>query len=737
MGIIARGSSGYEANSLCTTPACINIADEILGSMATNHTKIDPCTDFDQLVCGNWAERNPIPAGSTSVDVLDAVQAHVYDLVRRVLESPYPSGPDAGWITVNLTKREAAVDRENFVKLQEAYQVCMNTTAHEEEGLGQLRNLAKTIVTMFPPSSEAKNGTDYDHSRGVGQLLTLFESLGIETTQRFLYIPEPLNPDKMALWINVPSNSSLPSKPEEVLKFVEIASDLVYSVHPANLTRSQSHALMESVVQLEVSLQPEEAPGTNTPEGSGQEQDNQDAGGLGYISITEIQELAPQLNFKYVVDQLAPEGFNHSKIGFPFAERFKNISDKFAQTPPEVIQTFFLWKAIEAVSVYIDSPQTEAYNNWVLKQQGEDPGSPPPRWQRCVRLLDTGVDWITTDETASQLVGPTGLTWILARFFADKHFTPDAKRVTSEIIDNLEEAFIGRIETRPWATDEVKKTAIEKVHAMTRKIGLPTSPNATDPQELKNYYADIEITPSLVLNALSFAKSRVSKNWASLGKPVDQEKFPISTLKTGASYQPSGNNIVIPAGIQQSTIYDVGYPAYINYGGMGCVVGHEITHGFDNSGHQYDKTGNMSAWFDERSTAGFNNSTLCFIKQYSNFTVPGPGGEDEKIDGQRTLGENLADAGGVLSSFAAWKKWEKENGKAQDLPGLGDFTHDQLFFVKWGQIWCQNIKPAQVVAGLTDRHSPNQARSLLPLKNSADFQRAFNCPQKKPVCELW
>ncbi|KAF4502158.1 endothelin-converting enzyme 1 [Fusarium agapanthi] len=700
MGMLPRGSSGYGANDLCTTPACIEIADNIPGSMATNHAKIDPCTDFDELVCGNWAERNPIPAGAPSVDVLRAVQFHVYDLVRRVLEGPYPSGPDAGWITVNLTKEETKADEENFVKMQEAYQVCMNTTTHEEEDLSQLRQVAKTIVTTLPASGNGKKGAVYDHSNGI----------------------EPLNPDKMALGIQPPTDSGLPSTPEDMFEFIKIASELIYSVHPANLTRGEAQTLMESVVALQLSLQPVAAPATNATEEAGQEQDTEETPDvIPYVSINDIQKLAPQLNFKYVVDQLAPEGFNDSKIIFESATLYYNISQKFSQTPPQVIQAYFLWKAIAAVSIYVDSPQTEAYNTWKTKQQGRDPGSPSPRWQRCAILLDNGVDWITNDKVASQLVGPTGLPWILARFFADKHFTPDAEKFTSQIIDNLEEAFIGRIGTRAWATDKVKKTAVEKVRAMTSKIGLPTSPHVTDAKVVKKFYSDIELTSSLLLNTLSFAKSRVAKNWAALDKPVDRQKFPSSTLTTNAFHQPSGNTMVILAGIQQSPIYDVGYPAYITYGGMGSIVGHEITHGFDNSGHQFDKTGPVTV----------------FVKQYGNFTITGPDGEEEKIDGQLTLGENVADAGGILSSFAAWKKWENDNGKAQDLPGLGNFTHEQLFFVKWGQNWCENIKPAQVIAGLTDEHSPNQARLLLPVKNSADFQRAFKCPQKKPVCELW
>ncbi|KAF5695215.1 endothelin-converting enzyme 1 [Fusarium denticulatum] len=733
MGVLPRRSSGYGANSICTTPACIEIADNILGSMATNHAKIDPCTDFDQLVCGNWAKRNPIPAGAMFVDAGGATQFHVYDLVRHVLESPYPFGPDAGWITVNLTKDEMKADKENFFKMQEAYQVCMNKTAQQEEGLSQLRQVAKTIVTMLPASGNRKKGTVYNHSKGIGQLITLFESLGIETTQRFTQVPEPMKPDKMALAILPPTDAGLPSTREGMFGFIKIASELIYSVHPANLTRGQAQTLMTSVAALQLSIQSAAA-----PKKAGRKRKTKKApAAASYVSINDIQKLAPQLNFKYVVDQLAPEGYDDSKIMFGSAELYYKISQMFSLTPPEVIRTYFLWKAIAAVSSYVDSPQTAAYNTWRRKQQGRDARSPSPRWQVCAAFLDRGVSWIAGDQGASWDVGPTGLTWILARFFADKHFTPDVKKSTSQIIDNLEEAFIGRIGTRAWATEKVKRAAVEKVSAMTSKIGLPTSPQITDANVLKKFYSDIEITPSLLLNTLSFAKSRVAKNWASLDKPVDRQKLPCSALMSNAFYERRLNSIGILAGKQQYPIYSVGYPAYITYGGLGSIVGHEITHGFDSMGHQFDKTGKIRAWFDKKSTAGFKKSSDCFVKQYAKFAVTGPYGEKRKIDGKLTLDENIADAGGVLSSFAAWKKWEKDHGKAQDLPGLGNFTHEQLFFVAWSQHWCANIPPAQVIARLTDVHSPNQARILLPLKNSADFQRAFKCPQKKPVCELW
>ncbi|KAF4457921.1 hypothetical protein F53441_274 [Fusarium austroafricanum] len=742
MGIIPRSSPGYDANGLCTTPACISIANNILSSMDLDHAKIDPCTDFDKLVCGNWADTNPLPAGQMYMGVLESVNNHVYDLARRVLEGPYPSGPDAGWITVNLTKDEIPTDKENFAKLQEAYQVCMNSTAQEEQGISQLRELAKTVVEKFPAHIGSKKLRHFDHSSSMGEIYTLFESFGIETTQRFLQHVESKNPDKTMLMIYPPSDSWLPPTPEAVAEFLKLSSELFASVHPANLTKAQAYTLMESVVEFQLAITPpkqsESAPGTNSTGKPSQNQDaEEDPNPDAFLSITEIQKLAPQLNFKYVVGQLAPKEFDDSKISFPEGEFYKNVSQKVSETPPDVIQSYFLWRAIAALSTYIESPEIGPYKVWQMKSQGKDSGSPIPRWRRCTSIMDEGAVWISNDKIAKSAVGPTGLTWILTRFFADKHFTPDAKKLTSEIIDNLENAFIKRIETRPWATSEVKKRAIEKVRAMASKIGLPTSPNVVDPKALKELYADIKITPSLVLNVLSGAKSRVAQNWATLGKPYDRNKIESSTLTTNAFHQGSANSMIILAGIQQSPIYDVGYPAYINYGGMGAIVGHEITHGFDNNGHKYDKTGKKSTWFDTKSTEGFEKASQCFVKQYSKYTVTGPDGEKKPVDGKLTLGENVADAGGVLSGFAAWKQWEKDNGKAQDLPGLGNFTHDQLFFVKWGQNWCGNIKPDIQVALLADEHSPNNARILLPLKNSADFQRAFKCPQKKPVCELW
>ena len=281
--------------------------------------------------------------------------------------------------------------------------------------------------------------------------------------------------------------------------------------------------------------------------------------------------------------------------------------------------------------------------------------------------------------------------------------------------------------------------AREKVNTINRKVGYPSSPLAVDPLAIQAFYAPLRLTNSYPANVLATARLTVAQGFDNLGKPVDRGAFLSSTTAVNAYYNPSLNEIVLLAGIQQFPIYDHRFPAYLLYGSMGAIAGHELTHGFDNTGRHYDPTGNFTVWWDEETIRQFRNRTTCFVDQYSRFTVKAPNGTDVRINGNRTLGENIADAGGVGTSFGAWRRWEKErNEEDQRLPGLDEFSNAQLFFLKWAQSWC-SITPPDVAVGLirTDVHSPAFARILGPLANSRDFREAFNCPVKEPTCELW
>ncbi|PNP84965.1 hypothetical protein FNYG_01662 [Fusarium nygamai] len=690
-------------SDLCTSASCVHIASEILGSMALNYTEVDPCEDFEQYVCGNWAARHEIPAGGISTDGLTLAQENVESALRQILESPYPSGEDAGWITV-----------------------CTNYTALEEEGLQTLQEIVKTVVELYPatPSGSKTAGNTTQHYVALGKTLTFFESVGIQTFQRFIQKQKDTDPDavQLNLFSLQPDEIVLPATEQDLEEYIRVASQLMVALHPSNISTAAAAKLVASVIELEGKL---------VAASSSAEQN-----GL-IASIAEAQKQFPELNYEYVIEQLAPKNWK-GEVQFIAPAYFTNASQIISETPTTTLQAYFVWKAITSISIYVEDDLTNAYNDLVNKIKDRDPESPVPRWKRCINLMNYGVTWTQGSQYTSQYIGPTGLTWILSRFFVDKHFSPEANELTSNLVQHIKDSFSERIESRDWATDEVKKASIEKVEAMAKIIGLPTFPDAVDPISLQEYYSDVKIQPSLASTALSFAKSKVKINWMTLGKPYNRGQFVLSTLTANAYHARNLNQIVLFAGFQQFSIYDVEFPSYLLYGGMGSVVGHEITHGFDNTGRNFDEIGNATVWWDEQSIKAFEEKTKCFVEQYNNFTILAPNGTDVHVNGTLTLDENIADAGGVSSSFEAWKKWEAEKGKAKNLPGLQGFTHEQLFFIKWGQTWCSNVPPE---LGLTllenDIHSPAPARVQLPLKNTVGFNKAFNCPKKEPVCELW
>jgi endothelin-converting enzyme len=201
-------------------------------------------------------------------------------------------------------------------------------------------------------------------------------------------------------------------------------------------------------------------------------------------------------------------------------------------------------------------------------------------------------------------------------------------------------------------------------------------------------------------------------------------------------YDPPRNEIVFPAGIMQFPLFNEDIPEYMNYGAFGTIAGHELSHAFDSHGRHFDVNGSYSDWWDTETVHNFNQRAECFVKQYSNYTIKDEQGRAMPVNGRLTLGENIADSSGIVASFSAWKN--QAAAKNMDLPGLESFTHDQLFFISAAMPFCSRItKQAQLRLLYTDTHSPHWVRVLGATANSREFREAFNCPVKRPECELW
>ncbi len=204
-----------------------------------------------------------------------------------------------------------------------------------------------------------------------------------------------------------------------------------------------------------------------------------------------------------------------------------------------------------------------------------------------------------------------------------------------------------------------------------------------------------------------------------------------------AYYDTSGNEIVFPAGIMQFPFFGGDLPGYVNYGGFGAVAGHEISHAFDPSGRKYSLNGTLADWWTNHTSEEFDKRAQCFVDEYDKFTVAGSAGKTLHVNGLHTLGENVADAGGLSAAWAAWQSRRKSRPD-QDLPGLSAFTQEQLFYISYGGIWCTKITPEALIRQvLTDEHSPGMFRITgTAMMNSRGFREAFNCPKKEPSCEL-
>jgi endothelin-converting enzyme len=256
-------------------------------------------------------------------------------------------------------------------------------------------------------------------------------------------------------------------------------------------------------------------------------------------------------------------------------------------------------------------------------------------------------------------------------------------------------------------------------------------------QDVKYYYSNVTVTHSYFENAVIFAESQAKNTWNSL---LDGDTWGLSRMSVPAAtafYSLSINAIVIPAGIMQLPLFSHDLPEYVSYGGLGSVIGHELSHGIDAGSTKVDARGMTSRWWDSSTTKNYEERSKCFVQQYSNFTFTDQKGNITHVNGNLTREENIADAGGLSASFAAWKKRNKARPN-ELLPGLEEFTKEQIFFLSYASTWCAKVEPEEVTMdNLIDGHSPRDKRILGTLANSRGFREAFKCKTEQPTCELW
>ena len=635
---------------------------------------VDPCQDFYRYACGKWIKRNPIPP--------DQERAMIFGQVN-----------DRSFYLLYLQLKEAAASPQTALQRQYGafFSACMNTEQAQRLGVAPLTPTLQAIGALTSTSELAAllgdkrflaSGfftlTVAQDDRDASQQLPTLRQAG-------LTLPTP------DYYLDPTHNAGALTAYRQYLHTVfQLLGD-----QPAQATQEAGN-----VLQVETAL----------AQASVSRVAMRDPDQVYHpMSLAALQQLSPGFRWPAYFAAVGAPSFPTLNVQQP--GYLQTLSQLLTDTPLPVLKSYLRLHAATSIAPYLSTPFAQAsftlFNQTLRGQSVEQ-----PLWKRCTLL---------TDHSLSDAVGQD---WI------KRNFSPQSKADVEQIIANVRAAFRQEIQQLPWLSPQARQEALLKIDTMRQKIGYPTHWRdlSAIPVNPTNFVADLH-------QAQLFAREDLLSR---IGKPVDESRFYWTVPQADGNYEEHLNDIEFPAGILQPPYYSATADAAVNYGGIGTLVGHEMTHGFDDEGSLFDEHGNRKDWFTPQDRANFNKMTSCVVKEYSDFkAAPGL-----KLDGQLSLGEDTADNGGLRLAFRAFQQLQASRHADPTLKQDG-FTENQRFFLGFGQTWCETRTEAyQRVRGQTDPHPPGEFRVNGTVQNFAPFAQAFGCHLGQPMmpanaCHVW
>jgi putative endopeptidase len=409
------------------------------------------------------------------------------------------------------------------------------------------------------------------------------------------------------------------------------------------------------------------------------------------VTIGELDSLTPNLNWAEMLDQMDVKGkYDYLVLGQP--EFLKELEHQLKSTSVNDWKIYLKWYLLNLAGNVLSNDfvmEDFNFNSGVISGQKQI----KERWNRMISFTD----------------GYLGHA--LGQLYVAKYFPPEAKKKADELVSNLMAVYKDRISKLDWMGDDTKKKALEKLSTITRKIGYP--------DKWKDY-AGVEITrDNFFANLMNVNKYNYDYMIHKIGQPVDRTEWGMTPPTVNAYYNPSMNEIVFPAGILQPPFFNKDADDAVNYGGIGAVIGHEITHGFDDEGRNYDSKGNLTQWWTSEDSAKFTQRAQMIVNQYNGFIV----NDSLHVNGNLCLGENIADLGGITIAYYAFKK----TPQGQSNETIDGLTPDQRFFFGFARIWAGDIRPIEAARRIiVDPHSPAMYRVNGSISNLPEFYAAFN-----------
>ncbi|PWN35343.1 zincin [Meira miltonrushii] len=740
---------------VCTSKHCVLTASDLLRSIDTT---VDPCDDFYHFSVGNWLNEHPIPADAGVYGMAQKIGDDNARLMKKFLEEE-----DDGPTIMKHSKDD--IDKRNIAKLRSFYQSCMDTSSQDKAGakpvLDVISNLWKLLMkdekedmdfsTMFNSAAETEdwNGIYIDEpvippnrpparhpptekprplpprngrQRGFTEALASAHSQGLPALFEWFTEGEPVKDPKLGTAYLSPSGLGFPDKvyydDEDELSFYEkrieesflLAVEAQHDKKKRRPTEKEVKKLAKLVVEFEKNI------AKITPDG----EDLEDP--IATYNPTTVSSLS----------------YTFSGIDWP-----TYLAALTVRVPKEVIvQSPNFLKRLDALVSRTKTEVLGAYLAWTaLRTFGLQLGPNVPL-RKPIDALDRrskGVEDDVKEDRSTICFAATNdaLGYLLGHFYVQEAFSIRARNIATGIIDSIIGAFKSRLPELDWLDPKTRKKAEVKADAVKIKVGWPLSPNTTDGTAIEKYYADLKVDKEDYYGNVARKMQRDAKRqWASIERQLDPESWDMIPSEVNAYYNPSANEIVFPAGILQPSYFSEYWPSYLQYGAFGNVAGHELSHAFDPNGRLFDENGRLHDWWTNDTAKAFNERRDCLIDQYSNYTIPNGKGGKEHLRGRFTIGEDVADAGGMAQSYRAWKTTLKEGGQeALDanplLPGL-DYSREQLFFVAFAIGWARNIRIQEAVRRLrTDEHSATKFRVIGTLSNNPDFAEVWGCKAGK------
>lgn len=637
--------------------------------------KANPCDDFYQYACGTWLKNNPIPPDEASWGRFSELNERNRAILRQILEK-----------AAVATNRDADTQ-----KIGDYYASCMDVAAIDRKGLQPLQpelNAIRAIKDLRGLTAEVarlhKIGADVMFSFSSGQDFKDSTSEIGQADQGGIGLPE-----KDYYFRTDPK--SIETRKEYVAHITRMLQLLGVSAADAAKQADAIMRLETALAKVSLDVTARRNPVTVYHK----------------MKLADFEALDNSFNWNLYFADLHTPPMQDLNVAWP--DFFKGEEQLLKSTSLEDWKTYLTYHLADSVSAMLPTKFVDenfAFHGKYLMGEKEQ----KPRWKRCVSAVD----------------GDLGEA--LGKAYVDLTFGKEGKQRTLNMVNHIEAAMAQDLNQITWMTPATKKRALEKLHAVTNKIGYP--------DKWRDYSSLMIVRGDALGNSLRSNQFEINRQLQKIGKPVDRQEWGMTPPTVNAYYDPQMNNINFPAGILQPPFFDKQADDAVNYGAIGAVIGHELTHGFDDEGRQFDPKGNLNDWWTAADAKAFDQREQCFVNEYSSFELQG----GVHMNGKLTLGENTADNGGLRLAWIALMN----DLAGRTLSPVGGFNEAQQFFLGWGQIWCTNQTPqAERLQAQTNPHAIDQFRVNGTVSNMPEFQKAFSCKEGMPMvrggkaCRVW